>query len=74
MDLILIVLINKGFLLSEEDKTTDAAINMWFKCIDLNGQHYLTPVDLYFFFEEQMDKMELAGMEVIPYQQAHVQM
>jgi serine/threonine-protein phosphatase 2A regulatory subunit B'' len=61
------------FLMSEEDKTTDAAINMWFKCIDINGQHYLTPADLYYFYEEQMDKMELSGMEIIPYQQAHVQ-
>lgn len=51
------------FLLSEIDKTTPAAIDYWFRCLDLDGDGILTIYELEYFYDEQVTRMaaEMAG-------------
>jgi len=63
-----------GFVLSEEDKTTATALEHWFHCLDWDGDGYLSPDDLYHFYEEQMYRMEYTVFESIPFEEALVQM
>lgn len=56
------------FLLSEEDKTHATAIEYWFRCMDLDGDGYLSMYELEYFYEEQMQRMEAIGIETLPFQ------
>lgn len=56
------------FLLSEEDKIHPTAIEYWFRCMDLDGDGYLSMYELEYFYEEQMQRMEAIGIETLPFQ------
>ncbi|KAJ4722736.1 Serine/threonine-protein phosphatase 2A regulatory subunit B'' subunit alpha [Melia azedarach] len=53
------------FILSEEDKSSDPALEYWFKCIDLDGNGLLTPNEMQFFYEEQLHRMECMAQEPV---------
>ena len=53
------------FILSEEDKTTDASIEYWFKCIDLDGDGVLSSHDMRSFYEGQLERMENTSCEPV---------
>ncbi|GBP18567.1 hypothetical protein EVAR_13028_1 [Eumeta japonica] len=55
------------FLLAEEDKTHPTAIEYWFRCMDLDGDGYLSMFELEYFYEEQMQRMEAIGIETLPF-------
>jgi len=46
------------FILNEEDKSTDMSFKYWFKCIDLHGDGVITQDEAYWFWEEQIHRME----------------
>ncbi|KAI8325565.1 hypothetical protein GQ54DRAFT_254453 [Martensiomyces pterosporus] len=46
------------FLLSEIDKTSPAALEYWFRCLDLDGDGVLTVYELEYFYDEQVSRME----------------
>ncbi|PSN36307.1 Serine/threonine-protein phosphatase 2A regulatory subunit B'' subunit beta [Blattella germanica] len=56
------------FLLSEEDKTHPTAIEYWFRCMDLDGDGYLSMYELEYFYEEQLQRMEAIGIETLPFE------
>lgn len=56
------------FLLSEEDKHHPTAIEYWFRCMDLDGDGFLSMYELEYFYEEQMHRMELIGIETLPFE------
>lgn len=56
------------FLLSEEDKTHPTAIEYWFRCMDIDGDGFLSMYELEYFYEEQMQRMEAIGIETLPFQ------
>lgn len=62
------------FLLSEEDKTTDAALDYWFRAVDLNGDELLTPDELVWFYEEQLGRMECLSQETVTFEDVLAQM
>ncbi|XP_050310017.1 uncharacterized protein LOC126745983 isoform X2 [Anthonomus grandis grandis] len=62
------------FLLSEEDKMHPTAIEYWFRCMDLDGDGYLSMYELEYFYEEQMQRMESIGIETLPFQDCLCQM
>ncbi|KAL3283469.1 hypothetical protein HHI36_006612, partial [Cryptolaemus montrouzieri] len=62
------------FLLSEEDKLHPTAIEYWFRCMDLDGDGYLSMYELEYFYEEQMHRMEAIGIETLPFQDCLCQM
>jgi len=39
--------------MSEEDKTSDASVDYWFRCLDIDGDGYLSAYELEYFWEEQ---------------------
>lgn len=43
---------------AEEDKTTDTAIEYWFRCADLDCDGRVTPSEMWHFYEEQMKRLE----------------
>ncbi|OMO69007.1 hypothetical protein CCACVL1_19700 [Corchorus capsularis] len=53
------------FILSEEDKSSEPALEYWFKCIDLDGNGMLTPNEMQFFYEEQLHRMECLAQEPV---------
>ncbi|XP_038050296.1 serine/threonine-protein phosphatase 2A regulatory subunit B'' subunit beta-like isoform X1 [Patiria miniata] len=57
-----------AFLLSEEDKKTPMSIEYWFRCMDMDGDGYLSMYELEYFYEEQINKMEALGIETLPFQ------
>ncbi|KRT86523.1 HLH domain-containing protein [Oryctes borbonicus] len=62
------------FLLSEEDKRHPTAIEYWFRCMDIDGDGYLSMYELEYFYEEQMHRMELIGIETLPFEDCLCQM
>lgn len=53
------------FCLSEEDKTSETAIDYWFRCVDLDGDGLITMFDMEFFYQEQLHRMECFGHEPV---------
>ncbi|XP_056635354.1 serine/threonine-protein phosphatase 2A regulatory subunit B'' subunit beta isoform X1 [Diorhabda sublineata] len=62
------------FLLSEEDKLHPTAIEYWFRCMDIDGDGYLSMYELEYFYDEQMHRMESIGIETLPFQDCLCQM
>ncbi|AQK60177.1 Serine/threonine protein phosphatase 2A regulatory subunit B''alpha [Zea mays] len=53
------------FVLSEEDKSSAPSQEYWFTCIDLDGNGILTHIEIQFFFEEQLHRMECMAQEPV---------
>eukprot|EP01025_Chloroclados_australasicus_P014149 TRINITY_DN1661_c0_g1_i10.p2 TRINITY_DN1661_c0_g1~~TRINITY_DN1661_c0_g1_i10.p2 ORF type:complete len:533 (-),score=49.45 TRINITY_DN1661_c0_g1_i10:1826-3424(-) len=53
------------FILSEEDKTSETAIDYWFRCVDLDGDGYINDHDVRYFYDEQHSRMECMNQETI---------
>lgn len=56
------------FLVSEEDKRHPTAIEYWFRCMDLDGDGFLSMYELEYFYEEQLQRMESLGIETLPFE------
>ena len=48
----------KGFILSEEDKTTKTSIEYFFRCLDLDNDGILSHYELESFYQYQLLRME----------------
>lgn len=55
------------FLISEEDKRHPRSIEYWFRCMDLDGDGYLSMYELEYFYDEQVRRMESIGIEALPF-------
>ncbi|GAB6027054.1 Serine/threonine-protein phosphatase 2A regulatory subunit B'' subunit alpha [Chamberlinius hualienensis] len=62
------------FLLSEEDKRHPTSIEYWFRCMDFDGDGYLSMYELEYFYEEQLQRMDALGIEALPFQDCLCQM
>ncbi|XP_054270322.1 uncharacterized protein LOC128991453 isoform X3 [Macrosteles quadrilineatus] len=62
------------FLLAEEDKQHPRAIEYWFRCMDLDGDGYLSMYELEYFYDEQLQRMEAIGIECLPFEDCLCQM
>lgn len=56
------------FILSEEDKTTDASIDYWFQCIDLDSDGLLSSHDMRVFYDAQLERMENTSCEPVMFE------
>ncbi|NXQ00529.1 P2R3A phosphatase, partial [Vidua macroura] len=61
-------------LISEEDKRSATSIEYWFRCMDLDGDGVLSMYELEYFYEEQCERMEVMGIEPLPFQDLLCQM
>lgn len=61
------------FIMSEEDKACPASIELWFACLDKDEDGFLSPQDLHTFYEEQMVRMEFTALDIVPFEDALVQ-
>lgn len=55
------------FLISEEDKHHPRAIEYWFRCMDLDGDGFLSMYELEWFYSEQAKRLEAMGIEALPF-------
>lgn len=55
------------FLLADEDKRHPKAIEYWFRCMDMDGDGYLSMYELEYFYSEQVKRMEANGIEALPF-------
>jgi serine/threonine-protein phosphatase 2A regulatory subunit B'' len=62
------------FLMSEEDKRNPRSIEYWFRCMDLDGDGIISMYEMEYFYEEQVEKMEMLGIETLPFQDCLCQM
>ncbi|XP_044750208.1 serine/threonine-protein phosphatase 2A regulatory subunit B'' subunit beta isoform X2 [Coccinella septempunctata] len=62
------------FLLSEEDKNHPTAIEYWFRCMDLDGDGFLSMYELEYFYEEQIHRTESIGIDTLPFKDCLCQM
>jgi Ca2+-binding EF-hand superfamily protein len=53
------------FCLSEEDKTSETAVDYWFRCVDMDGDGLITMYDMEYFYKEQLHRMECFGHEPV---------
>jgi len=51
------------FLIAEVDKTSDVALDYWFKCLDLDGDGVLAQFEVEHFFPEQQLRMQNMSQE-----------
>lgn len=56
------------FLLSEEDKTTETAIEYWFRLLDMDSDGIISLFELEFFYEEQMLRLRQMQMESLSFE------
>jgi hypothetical protein len=61
------------FILAEEDKTAPTSIDLWFNCLDRDEDGYLSPQDIYSFYEEQMVRLEFSVLDIVPFDDAMAQ-
>lgn len=52
-------------MLCEEDKTTKRSLEYWFKIIDLDSNGIITPHEMEYFYEEQVQRLESLNHEPI---------
>ena len=62
------------FILSEVDTTSCSSIEMWFQCLDCDGDGVLSAHDLHHLYEEQLYRMEYATMDVLPFEHMYTQL
>lgn len=62
------------FIISEEDKRHPRSIEYWFRCMDIDGDGYLSMYELEYFYEEQLTRMEALGIETLPFSDCLCQM
>lgn len=62
------------FLLSEEDKTSDTAIEYWFRVLDLDADGIITQFEMDHFYSEQVQRMESIQMELVAFDDVFCQM
>ncbi|KAK7234512.1 hypothetical protein SO694_00194030 [Aureococcus anophagefferens] len=62
------------FMLSEEDKSTEAAMRYWFQCVDVDGDGVVDVRDAAFFYDMQARRMECLGHDVIGFEDVLCQM
>lgn len=55
------------FLLAEEDKNNDAALEYWFNCCDIDGDGYLNAKDMSHFYQEQLHRMDCLSQEIVSF-------
>lgn len=56
------------FILSEEDKNSDTALDYWFRCIDADGDGQITLFDIDWLYSEQLHRMECLGHEPVAFE------
>lgn len=56
------------FMISEEDKGSEASLRYWFKCCDLDEDKRLTPGEMRFFYEVQAHRMDCLGHDPIGFE------
>ncbi|KAI0978772.1 hypothetical protein GJ496_003026, partial [Pomphorhynchus laevis] len=56
------------FLIAEEDKHSRSSIEYWFRCLDIDGDGYISMYELEYFYEEQMQRMEMYGFEFMQFE------
>jgi hypothetical protein len=44
------------------------SIEYWFRCLDLDGDGILSMFELDYFYQEQVHKMEIYGIEYMPFE------
>ena len=59
---------NQAAYLSHRDNAINVTLRFRFRCMDLDGDGYLSMYELEYFYEEQLQRMEQLGIETLPFE------
>ncbi|GIY19829.1 hypothetical protein CEXT_728041 [Caerostris extrusa] len=62
------------FLISEEDKRHPSNIEYWFRCMDLDGDGFLSMYELEYFYQEQLQRLDCLRVKTLPFNDCLCQM
>ena len=62
------------FILSEEYKKHPLALDYWFKCVDTHHDGVITADEIFYFYEEQIQRMECLAQEPVLFEDILCQM
>jgi serine/threonine-protein phosphatase 2A regulatory subunit B'' len=62
------------FMMSEEDKTMEQALEYWFKCVDLDGDGKLSREEMNYFFRIQLHRVVSHQQEAVQFNDVLCQM
>jgi len=62
------------FLLAEEDKGTDPALEYWFRSCDVDGDGLINAQDMLHFYQEQLHRMECLSQEIVSFEDVLTQL
>lgn len=71
---LIVVTARAAFLICEEDKTNEISLRYWFRVVDLDGDGVITPMEMYHFYREQMERMADLCYELVPFDDVLTQM
>jgi serine/threonine-protein phosphatase 2A regulatory subunit B'' len=54
------------YILSEEDKQSFTSITYWFRVMDIDSDGLLSPIDIKYFYDEQLARLEYSSNDTIP--------
>ena len=57
----------QDFILAEEDKTNEASIQYWFRCVDFDSDGFISAFELEHLYEEQISRMKQVGIEIVSF-------
>eukprot|EP00611_Tribonema_gayanum_P002708 TRINITY_DN1203_c3_g2_i1.p1 TRINITY_DN1203_c3_g2~~TRINITY_DN1203_c3_g2_i1.p1 ORF type:complete len:578 (-),score=149.37 TRINITY_DN1203_c3_g2_i1:471-2204(-) len=55
------------FMLSAENPSSECALRYWFACVDVSGSGRIGPLEMRYFYSEQMRRVEIHGYAHVPF-------
>jgi len=61
------------FILAEEDKSSEASLEFWFRCIDIDGDGVISAFELEYFYSEQIQRLARLDQELVSFKDFYCQ-
>ncbi|KNC54315.1 uncharacterized protein AMSG_12341 [Thecamonas trahens ATCC 50062] len=56
------------FFMAEQDKSSAPAIEYWFRCVDMDGDGFISIYEMEYLFQEQIYRMNCLNLDEVPFE------